>query len=219
MGRVVAAVEPILRPPGLRLSQTELERNGLCALYVQPHSRRKAATRMHSFLPRLAAIGLLAGLAAPALAAAAKQPAAAGLWEKVGESGKPEGWFRIIECGDAYVGRIVKMFPNQQGENPADWRCTQCRGDQKNAPVLGLVFVKGLRRNGLTYAGGSILDPRDGSVYNALLELSPDGKELTVRGYLGIPFLGQSQVWHRLPDSALASDQFAACPVRSSTFG
>lgn len=172
---------------------------------------------MVHFLARPAAISLLAVLAASALAAAAKPPTAAGLWEKVGESGRPEGWFRIIECGDAYVGRIVKMFPKKQGENPPDWRCTQCRGDQKNAPVLGLVFIKGLRRNGLTYQGGSILDPRDGSTYNAVLELSPDGKEVTVRGYLGIPLLGQSEVWHRLPDSALPPDQFAVCPARSST--
>jgi uncharacterized protein (DUF2147 family) len=167
-------------------------------------------------LARPAAIGLLATLALPAAAAPAKQPTAAGLWEKLDESGRPAGWFRIIDCGGTYVGRIVKMFP-KPGENPAGWRCTQCRGDQKNAPVLGLTFIKGLHRDGLNYQGGSILDPRDGSIYSALMELSPDGKQLTVRGYLGIPFLGQSEMWHRLPDSALPSDQFAACPAPSTS--
>jgi uncharacterized protein (DUF2147 family) len=170
---------------------------------------------MIDFLARPAAIGLLAMLALPALAAAANQPAAAGLWEKVDQSGKPEGWFRILDCGGTYVGKIVKTFP-KPGENPAALRCTQCRGDQKNAPVLGLTFIKGMRRDGLTYQDGSILDPRDGSVYNALMELSPDGKQLTLRGYLGIPLLGQSEVWHRLPDSALPSDRFAACPADST---
>jgi uncharacterized protein (DUF2147 family) len=170
------------------------------------------------FLTRPAAIGLLAMLALPASALAANQATAVGLWEKLDESGKPAGWFRVIDCGSTYVARIVKIFP-KPGENPAALRCTQCRGDQKNAPVLGLTFIKGLRRDGLSYQGGSVLDPRDGSVYNALMELSPDGKHLTVRGYLGLPLLGQSEVWHRLPDSALPSDRFAACPAPSaSTF-
>jgi uncharacterized protein (DUF2147 family) len=134
-----------------------------------------------------------------------EEPTAAGLWEKVDDSGRPEAWFRISECGEVYEGRIVKIFP-KPGEDPSQWRCTKCEGDQKNSPVLGITFIKGMQRRGLTYENGTILDPRDGSVYDARMELSPDGSRLTVRGYLGISLLGQSQIWRRLPDSAL--DQF-----------
>ena len=102
------------------------------------------------------------------------------------------------------------MFP-QPGENPSQLRCTQCQGDQKNAPVLGIVFIKGMRQDGLSYQGGSILDPRDGTVYSALMELNPDGQNLTVRGYIGLPLLGQSETWRRLPDNAQLQ-RFAACP-------
>jgi hypothetical protein len=93
-------------------------------------------------------------MGSPVLAAG---PTAAGLWEKLDQSGKPAAWFRIFECNGVYVGRIVKIFP-QPGQNPSNLRCTQCGGDQKNAPVLGIVLIKGMRRDGQSYAGGSILD-------------------------------------------------------------
>jgi len=132
----------------------------------------------------------------------AAEQTAVGLWEQVDEgSGKAESWFKISERSGVYVGNVVKIF-FKPGEDE-NWVCDKCEGSEKGAPVLGLALIKGMQRNGLTYENGTIMDPRDGSVYRALMKLSPDGQKLEVRGYLGISLFGRSQVWKRLPDNAL----------------
>ena len=142
---------------------------------------------------------LLGAAIAPAGAA---EPSAIGLWEQVDEnSGKAESWFRIIEHNGVYEGTIIKMFL-KPGEDP-DWRCEKCEGAERGAPVLGMKLIKGMHRHGNSYEDGTITDPRDGSVYHALMRLSADGRKLEVRGYLGISLFGRSQVWNRLPDNAL----------------
>jgi len=131
------------------------------------------------------------------------QPTADGLWQHKNSKGSPEAWFRIQQRDNGvYEGQIVKMFP-KPGEDPTTFRCTGCEGEQKNAPVLGITFIKGMKRAGLKYDEGTILDPRDGSVYSAEMELSRDGKKLSVRGYLGISLFGKTEVWERLPDTAM----------------
>ncbi len=133
------------------------------------------------------------------------QPTAAGLWQQVDEkTGKSDGWFLIYPNREGiYEGAIAKMFiPPGENQHPI---CTKCQGDQKNTPSLGLTIIKNMHRNGLTYENGTILDPRDGNVYNALMQLSPDGQQLTVRGYLGIALFGRNQIWHRLPNTDLTT--------------
>lgn len=111
-------------------------------------------------------------------------------------------WFLFAERDGLFEGRIAKMFM-EPGDDPNP-RCDRCEGDQKKAPFLGLAIINGMRRHGLEYEDGTILDPRNGTRCRALMHLSPDGQTLVVRGYLGIALLGQDQTWVRLPDSAYA---------------
>jgi uncharacterized protein (DUF2147 family) len=154
-------------------------------------------------LQKLVVMSAIIMLGAAGASLRAAEPSAVGLWEQVDEkSGKPESWFKITERNGAYEGNIVKIF-FKPGEDE-NWVCDKCEGAERGKPVLGLALIKGMQRNGSSYENGTIMDPRDGAVYRALMKLSPDGQKLEVRGYLGISLFGRSQVWNRLPDNALA---------------
>jgi uncharacterized protein (DUF2147 family) len=130
------------------------------------------------------------------LSSAFADETAAGVWEQVNEkTGEAQSTITISQSGGVFVGRVTSIFAKPgKPDNPV----CNCQGALKGRPIKGLQIIEGMKQSGLSYSDGTILDPESGTVYNATMQLSPDGKHLTVRGYVGISAFGRSQTWNRI---------------------
>jgi uncharacterized protein (DUF2147 family) len=139
---------------------------------------------------RAALIAVL--VAASALAGPPIGPA--GRWKTYDDkTGALHGLVEITEEQGVLKGRILKSYDPLK-PNPT---CDLCEGERKGRPVLGMVFLWGLTRQGEDYKGGFILDPDNGKVYKAKVRLDEGGHKLLVRGFIGISLLGRTQTWVR----------------------
>jgi len=114
-----------------------------------------------------------------------------GMWKTVDDkSGKVKSEVQIYEQGGKLFGKITALTdPNDKQGKPRV--CTECKGADKDNPIVGLVILKDLSPSKDRYKGGTILDPEDGKVYKAEIWME-DGK-LKVRGYLSLFY--KTQTW------------------------
>lgn len=113
---------------------------------------------------------------------------------------------RIERHGDEYQGRLVWLLHDRYG--PEDGRALAGKPvtdrnnpdpTLRNRPLLGLRLLWNLRYDGKgKWSGGWIYNSNDGRRYRCEAQLE-DADHLRVRGYLGIPLLGGSTVWTRVP--------------------
>jgi uncharacterized protein (DUF2147 family) len=93
---------------------------------------------------------------------------------------------QISACGQGLCGQIVGLVLGPNDPMPRDWAGnSQC----------GLtIFRTAPSGNGTPTWTGTILDPRDGSQYDAQIKLDQPG-QLQLRGYVGLPIFGRTQTW------------------------
>ena len=116
-----------------------------------------------------------------AMGTAKAAPSPLGTWQI--ENGR--GVIAIAQCGDALCGRIVGIDRDPGTPMPTDVHGrSQC----------GLTIITDATRSDDGAWFGQITDPRSGNTYQAKLWVDDQGN-LNLRGYLGIPLFGQTQVW------------------------
>jgi len=65
--------------------------------------------------------------------------------------------------------------------------------------ILGMVFLYDFKPTSDpdAFEDGSVYNAEDGKTYRASIALQPDGR-LRLRGYVGIPLFGRSEIWTRV---------------------
>lgn len=128
-----------------------------------------------------------------------------GLWKTIDDvTGKPKAIVEISETPTHTLqGKIIKIFPRPGYDQ--NELCTECRGPKHNRRIVGMVILEGLRAdrdNPGRWNGGEILDPHNGKTYKSTIHLTNKNQKLNVRGYIGLPLFGRSQIWNRVETSS-----------------
>ncbi len=132
-------------------------------------------------------------------AAAGAQETPVGLWKTIDDGTRKEkSLVRISESSGVLTGKVEKIL---DPEAKPDAVCEKCSDDRKNQPIVGLTIIRNVKKNGddaALWDGGDILDPNNGKVYRVRMKPVDGGRRLEVRGYIGTPLLGRTQVWQRV---------------------
>jgi uncharacterized protein (DUF2147 family) len=149
-------------------------------------------------------LAIVIALCTFAMGASAQTPSLMGTWLTASGVAK----VRIGPCADAasgpicgfIVGLINPKGPDGKGVAP------EMATDYRNADpalrsrkVIGMPLIWGFKKTSdpNAYEGGQIYNGENGKIYNANISLQPDGT-LRLRGYVGSPMLGETQVWTRV---------------------
>jgi len=163
-----------------------------CDLFLE---RGQGEEVMH----RLAALVLTLVIAVPAAAEPPRPEQILGRWL----SETKRGVIEIYPCAEKLCGKLVWMIePIRRGAPAID----DLNPDPalRSRPLCGLPLLGDFRPlEPQRWGDGWAYDPDNGKTYRATLFLESAGV-LKLRGYIGIPLLGETQSWTR-PDASYGS--------------
>lgn len=113
-----------------------------------------------------------------------------GKWKTIDdETGKEKSVVEIYKKGDKFYGKIIDIIDASKRNN----KCNLCPDSRKDQPILGMEIIKDLEQDGDEFEDGTILDPKNGKIYDCKIWLE-DKNTLNVRGY--VAFFFRTQTWH-----------------------
>jgi hypothetical protein len=68
-----------------------------------------------------------------------------------------------------------------------------------------MVIMRNFHPDGDDWVGGTVVDPENGKEYRGKIWAEGNDK-LHLRGYIGIPLLGRTEVWTRIPFALLPEE-------------
>ena len=85
-----------------------------------------------------------------------------GVWETYDDkTGKAESVVKIFKATNGmYYGKLLDIYDEKVRAS----YCTKCKGDDKDKPVVGLIFMREMKIEG-DVLRGYLLDPSSGNTY------------------------------------------------------
>lgn len=94
-----------------------------------------------------------------------------------------------------YYGKIIWLKePDRNGKPKTD--INNPKENLQSQPIMGLLILKAFNKDGNTFTGGTIYDPKNGKTYSCKMSFENDNT-LSIRGFVGISLLGRTTTWTR----------------------
>jgi uncharacterized protein (DUF2147 family) len=104
---------------------------------------------------------------------------------------KEDARVTIMKCGDKFCGKVTWL------KTPEDLDTKNPDPAKKKNKILGMDMLWGFTFKNDEWVDGHIYDPDSGNTYKCKMWLKSENK-LNVKGYVGIPLFGRSEIWTRV---------------------
>ena len=109
------------------------------------------------------------------------------------DASKEESIVEITISDNQLFVKIDEILPS---EHKSDI-CVNCKGKEKNQPILGMIILEGATFEDGVWKGAKILNAKNGKRYSCHISLE-DKDLLKVRGFVGYPIFGKNLYWTRV---------------------